>query len=279
MARIESLNMLLDPSGKDFLAELYGKVIENVQKSTISSMLKNMDLSGDPTAGSVEAKRFANSNSAAYGTARAAGKGVAVKAKPVTVAINTNREIVEELEQKDISLYGVDGVLTRRSANHVNTLVRELERAFFSEAVSAGTAVTSTETDMVKKIEAAIQQMETTKNDYIDGYDRTMMSVIATPATYGAIREYLDAVVHNSNIDTAAESFERFHGVRVFSSVYLPTKTEFIVLGDGAVAQPVMPRPYEPEKIPLSEAYAVSLFFYYGTKAVTPELILKSVTA
>lgn len=279
MARIESLNMLLDPTGKDFLAELYGKVIENVQKMTISSQLKNTDLSGTPASGTVEAKRFANANSAAYGTARAAGKGVAVKGKPVTVAIDVNREIVEELEQKDVSLYGVDGILERRSRNHVNTMVRELERAFFAEAVTAGTAITSSATEMQKKIEAAIQQMETTKNDYIDGYDRSMMSVIATPAVYGAVREFLDVTARNANVDTAAESFERYHGVRLYSSVYLPAKTEFIVLGDGAVAQPVLPKPYTAEKVPLSEAYAVSLFFYYGTKAVTPDLILKSVTA
>lgn len=278
MARIESLNMLLDPTGKDYLAELYGKVIENVQKMTISNKLKNTDLSGNPTTGTVEAKRFVNANSAAYGTARAAGKGVSVKAKPVTVAIDTNREIVEELEQKDISLYGVEGVLDRRSRNHVNTMVRELERAFFAEAVTAGTAITSTAAEMQKKIEAAIQQMETTKNDYVDGYDRAMMSIVANPATYGALRDFLDVTARNANVDTAAEGFERYHGVRIYSSVYLPAKTEFVLLGDGAIAQPVMPKPYSAEKVPLSEAYAVSLFFYYGTKAITPDLILKSVT-
>ena len=58
--RIQSLNMLLDPTGKMFLAEEYGKVIENVQKLTISGAMKNTELSGDPHAGTVEAKRFAN---------------------------------------------------------------------------------------------------------------------------------------------------------------------------------------------------------------------------
>lgn len=276
MARIESLNMLLDPSGKDYLAELYGKVIENVQKAAISNRLKNTDLSGDPMSGTVEARRFANANSAAYGTARAAGKGEAVKAKPVTVAIDKDREIVEELEQKDVSLYSVDDVLERRSRNHVNTMVRELERAFFAEAATAGTAFTTSETEIPKKLEAAIQQMETTKNDYVDGVDRSMMSVIATPAVYGAIRDFLDTKTGNANVDTAAEGFDRYHGVKIYSSVYLPTGVDFILMVDGAVAQPVRPKPYDAEKIPLSEAYAVSLFFYYGTKAVTPDLILKS---
>lgn len=58
--RITSLNTLLDTTGKMFLAEEYGKVIENVQKLTISGKMKNTELSGDPHAGTVEAKRFAN---------------------------------------------------------------------------------------------------------------------------------------------------------------------------------------------------------------------------
>jgi hypothetical protein len=279
MARIASLNILLDTTGKDYLAELYGKVIENVQKSTISGLLKNTDLSGNPTSGTVEAKRFANATSADYGTARAAGKGDAVKAKPVTVAIDQNKEIVEELEQKDVSLYGVDGVLERRSRNHVNAMVRELERAFFTEAADNATAVTSSASEAADKLEDAIQQLETTKNDYVDGVDRNMMSFVCSPAFYGKIRKYLDATANNANVDTAAESFDRFHGVRVFSSVYLPAGVDFIGMVDGAVAQPVMPKPYTAEKIPLSEAYAVSLFFYYGTKAVTPDLIVKAAAA
>lgn len=73
-----------------------------------------------------------------YGTARAANKGDAVKAKPVTVAINIDKEIIEEIEEKAVSLYGVDNVVSRRVANHGKSMERELERAFFAEASSAG---------------------------------------------------------------------------------------------------------------------------------------------
>lgn len=65
MARISSLNMLLDTEGKDLLAEEYGKVIENIEKTAISGQLKNTDLSGTPTSGTVEAKRFVNASSKA----------------------------------------------------------------------------------------------------------------------------------------------------------------------------------------------------------------------
>ena len=60
MPRIESLSVLLENEGKMLLSETYDGVIENVQKGTLSSTLKNTDLSGDPTSGTVEAKRFQN---------------------------------------------------------------------------------------------------------------------------------------------------------------------------------------------------------------------------
>lgn len=137
MARINSLNILLESEGKDYLSELYGKVIENVQKALISSGMKNTDLSGDPVSGTVEAKRFANATSRDYGTARSNGKGDAVKASPVTVAIDQDKEIVEELEEKDIKLYGVDGVLDKRANNHVLRMAAELDTAFFKAAADA----------------------------------------------------------------------------------------------------------------------------------------------
>ena len=55
MARIESLSVLSTEEGKAYLAEQYGKVIQNVQKGLISGSMKNTELSGDPEAGSVEA--------------------------------------------------------------------------------------------------------------------------------------------------------------------------------------------------------------------------------
>ena len=81
--RIESLSVLLDGSsdGKMLLKEAYEGVLENVQKGAVSVQLKNTDLSGDPLAGTVEAKRFANATAQNYGTARTGGKGDNVKGK------------------------------------------------------------------------------------------------------------------------------------------------------------------------------------------------------
>lgn len=273
MARIQSLNILLDPSGKEYLAELYGKVIENVNKQLISARMKNTDLSGNPESGTVEAKRFQNATSKAYGTARTGGKGDYVKAKPVTVAINQDKEIVEELEQKDTTLYGVDGILERRAQNHVQRMAAELDGAFFTEAKTAGTALTITGTPTIEdEMEAAIQSVETTKNNYVDGVPRSMINLVCSPEYYGKIRIYLDKVTR-PGIDSADEEFYAFHGVKAFSCVHLPDNTDYIVMADGAVAQPVMSHQYTAEKIPLSNAYGVELFYSYGTKAVMEDLI------
>lgn len=276
MPRITALNILLDTTGKEYLSELYGKTIEGVQKALISGPMKNMDLSGDPVSGTVEAKRFVNATSKAYGTARAAGKGDAVKAKPVTVAIDTDKEIVEELEDKDVRLYGVDGVLDRRSANHILRMAAELDSVFFATAAGSANALNlSAYTTISEELEAIIQECETTQNDFVDGVPRSMMHLVLSPKYYGKIRNDLDTQTNNANVDTSAEEFHVWHGVRSYSCVHLPAGCDYLLMVDGSVAQPVMADQYKAEKIPLSNAYGVELFYHYGTKVVTPDLIFK----
>ena len=274
--RIESLNVLLDgsDSGKMLLKEAYDGVIANVQKNTISSRIKNTDLSGDPDSGTVEAKRFANASSQDYGTARTAGKGNAVKGKTVTIAINQNKEFIEEIEEKDIRLLGVDGLIAKRSANHANRMAAELDQKFFEVGKTEGTQFkpAAAVTDIQAIVEAAILQMEKLKNNYIDGLDRSMLSITFDPDTYSAMRMYLDTVV-NTNVDTTTEEFNMYHGVKCFSSNRLPAGVKFEIMMDESIAQPVKAVPYTAERIPLSEAVAVEMFYYYGTKAVTPDTI------
>ena len=273
MSKIESLNILLDSAGKDYLAELSGVVIENIQKATLSYKHKNQDLSGDPVSGTVECRRFANANSAKYGTARTAGKGSAVKAKTVTVAIDQDEEIVEELEAKDVRLYSVDDVLQRRSNNHVLTVSTKLDRDFYKTAFEAATKVNVKDiTDIKDILETVIQKCENYKDEYIDGVPRAMMSLVLSTKYYGMIRNDLDKT-ERANIDTSAEEFYAWHGVECDSCTRLPEGCDILLMVKGAVAQPVMMDQYTAEKVPLSDAIAVELFYHYGTKAVTPELI------
>lgn len=277
MARIESLSILTTEEGKEYLSELYGKVIDGVQKSLVSVNMKNKDLSGTPSSGSVEAKRFVNAKSQKYGTARAAGKGNNVKAKPVTVKISEDSEIVEEIENKDITLYGVDGLLNRRSSNHILRMQSELDSFFFAAADKSAVEVEIAEgTAIEDELEAVIQECENTKNDFVDGVPRYIMHLVLSTSYYGKIRKQLDKQ-SRSNVDTAAEEFYAWHGVECKSCIHLPTGCNYLLIVEGAVAQPVMTNQYTAEKIPLSEAYAVSLFYHFGTEVVTPDLIFKGV--
>lgn len=276
MARITALSMLTTADGQAYLAETYGKVIENVQKGLISGSMKNRDLSGDPTTGTLVAKRFKNAASQTYGTARAAAAGNAVKADEVTIAIDQDKEFVEEIEEKDVKLYGVEGVVQRRAANHSLRMMAELDTAFFAAGATAANALNlSSYSKIEEELEAIIQECETVKNHFVDGVPRTMMNLVLSPKYYGKIRNYLDKTVNNANVDTDKEEFYAFHGVKCQSCVHLPDGCDYLLLVDGAIAQPVMTNQYKAEKIQLSEAYGIELFFHYGTKVVTPDLIFK----
>ena len=274
--RIESLNVLLDgsESGKMLLKEAYDGVLENVQKQAVSVQLKNTDLSGDPTAGTVEAKRFVNSASQNYGTARTAGKGNAVKGKTVTIPIDTDKEFVEEIEDKDIKLLGVDGIVAKRSSNHAMRMAAELDEKFFAVGKTSGTQFKPAKavTSIQNIVEDAILLLENLKNDYIDGLPRDMIRIVFDAETYSQMRMYLDTVV-NTNVDTTTESFVMYHGVRCYSSNRLPAGVKFVIMMNESIAQPVMSQAYSAEKIPLSNAVAIELYFNYGTKAVTPDTI------
>ena len=66
----------------------------------------------------------------------------------------------------------------------------------------------------------------------------------------------------------------RYHGATVYENIRQTAK----VIGQRkeSIAQPVVMDEYsDPERIPLSNAWATSLFYSYGTKAVTPDLIFK----
>lgn len=274
MARIESLSQILTTSGKDYLAEVYGKVIENIQKQAISERLKNTELSGLPSSGSVEAKRFTNTASQAYGTARSGRAGQKNTVKPVTISIDQDKELIHEVEYKDVMLYGVDGLIQKKASQDQGSMTRELERAFFAEAVKEGTKKESfTSTTALDKFEELVQTIETTSNDFVDGVPRDMIAVVMNPSEYGLLRNYIDVNTNNANVDTNVESFVSIHGVEVYSSVYLPTNTKMIAMCKGSVARMVLTNLDEPAKFPASNAYHFGIFYSYGTKAVMPDLI------
>lgn len=277
MSRVDSLSIKLEPllTSQDKLAEEYGKVIENLQKRTLASLLKNKNLSGSPTAGSVEAKRFANATANDYGTARGNHYASKVGALPVQIPINDKKEWLEEVEESDVDMYGVPGLIERRTANHQKAMERYYDTKFFAIAVSAGTALTIEGTPTIDaEIETAIQSVETVKNDYVDGVNRDEIVVVMSPAKYGELRNKINAIP-NSNDLGELRSYEGgiFNNVRVFSSVRLPQGVDYVVMHDGAVAQPIRPYIYSPKQIELSNAVGFGIFGFSGTTAVEPDLI------
>jgi hypothetical protein len=269
----DALNVYASLTGtttKTKLREAYGGLIESIQKGALSTQLKNTRYSGDPQAGSVKVSRFVNSKSQAYGTARAAGEGNPLRDLGVTVNVDTDREIIEEVEAKDIRFSPVEGVVANRVADHDKTVIRELDTAFFAaiEAVTAAeVTLEADDSDYAVAFEELVGGMETLKNDFVDGVDRSLMTVTLKPSVYGKLRTKFDAIV-GINGETIGQAY---HGVRVFSNTR-QTK-DMILLVDGAVAQPVVINQYSPSRIPLSDAAAIELFYNYGTKVIATDLV------
>ncbi len=270
MARQDALSIYINDTEKDKLAETYGDVIEAVQKGAISEQIKNKNYSGDPTTGSVEISRFANAKVNDKGTARTNGKGDKVKnSGKVTINVDTDKEIVEEFTKKDLKLHGVSGIAEKRKTNHTKRMIAYLDTEFFAKAEEEGTAITipADITALAEKLETLIQNVETTKNDWVDGVDRDMLVLTVTPSVYGKLANYIDSIPNSIN----GLNDEIFHKVRIFSN-HRQTK-DAICMIDGAVGQLVTTDEYEAEKIPLSNDYGLELFFSKGTKAVMPDLI------
>lgn len=278
-SRLGALSIeLLGEEAKDKLAEEYGKVIDNISTQTVAGLYSNKDLSGDPTSGSVEAKRFANIQGQKYGTARAGGSAQKIKAQNVVVQINDDMEYLEEVEEKDITMYGVNGLIEKRTSNHEMVMGIDNDVKFFQAMVDEGTKFSCTETAINKIVSKAISTLKKTKNSFVNGVPLQLIKVGFSEDAYNDMRDYLDET-SKSNIDTSIGEIGRFHGVDVFSSVNIPEGVDFIVFIDGAVAQPKHPVIYNPAQIGLSKAIGFGMFVDMGTKCVTPDLVLVKKTA
>lgn len=269
MARQDALSILnAAGSTEEQLQELYGQVIENLQKSALSLRLKNNTWSGDPTSGSVEFDRFANATSKAYGTARTAGAGDELKDGKITLNIDQDKEIVEEISRKDVKLFGVPNIMARRAVNHDRVMAAELDRAFFNNLVSDGAEHTFTATDVEDKFEELVQVIETTENNYVDGVDRSLIVVTVKPSIYGALKNKLNTL---NDRHSEEEVIVGLNGVEVLTNTR--QTADWIAFTYQSVGQPVTADKYQNEKINLANDHAVELFYSYGTKVLTPDLV------
>lgn len=270
MARLTSLDELKSTGGLQLLKETYAGMIENVQKGTISNLIKNTNLSGNPMSGSVVAKRFENTESKAYGTARSGGAGQSVESSEVVIQIDVDKELINEVEGKDLAMNTVEGLVAKKSAQNQKSMERELDKAFFAEAESSATEVFTAETEIGKIFNAVVKPLKTLQNDFIDGVDADDIWVPMNTDTYDLVRDKVDSL-DNANITSDIASIGKYHGIKVAENIR--QDADFLVILQGAIAQPVRTVLDTADKFPASEAYHFGLFYNYGVEAVMPEAI------
>ncbi len=275
MAREATLNIqdYLNEEVNDNLAEILDGVIENIQTSAVSEALKNKEGSGEPTSGSVEYKRFANAELVDKGTARTAGAGVKVKAKPVIININDDKEIIEELQLKDVKLYGIDGMAEKRKGNFTKRVIAYLDRKFFATTVTAGTKFTRGTLTAEKDIlDAMIVQAKSITSDFIDGIDAEDLAIVLSPAYRKAVKNDLDELPNGTVASNGAIGM--YDSIIVHETHRLPEGVNAIVMLKGSVAQPYYLSEYGAEKIPFDDAIALETFLYNGSGALSDEAII-----
>lgn len=266
----EALNIMLqDGKTKDNLKQVLSGVLENVASRAISEQIKAKNGSGNPEGGVIEYKRFVNAELKDKGTARAAGKGDKVKAKPVKVVIDTDKEIVEELQGKDVKLYGIDGMAEKRKVNHQSAIIRYLDREFFAKVLE-GTEVQAKD-NIQDTIDTLLQKARTLRNDFIDGIESDLLVIVVDSEYRKGMKKILDDLPNGT--DPKEQAIGMYDSVRVYEATRLPDGVKAVVMMDGAIAQPFYVSEYGAEKVPFDDAVALEDFLHKGTKALMEDTI------
>ena len=278
MSRTQALSIYVSESTKAELKNKIAGVFENLAKETISGRLKSKNGALNEKAGSFEFKRFANATVQEYGTARAAGAGNKIKALPVIVNLDRNREIVEEVNTFDAGSFtdeDLNAFLARRKTAIQQSVSRDLDRDFFEAAKTGGTAKAALDDtkELVPQLEAIIAELEVTNNEFVDGVDREQMALVLNTTYYGKVKTELNDC-YNFSGTVADEVFKGINGVATFSSNRLPAGVAYVLMVMDSIAQPVMITDTKVEPIPLSNESAVEVFYRNKSQVIAKELVL-----
>lgn len=274
MAREKALNIAdyTDQTTMDNLAEILDGVIENIQTGAVSEALRNKRGSGDPRSGSVEYKRFVNAQLKDKGSARHDGKGEKIVAKPVIINIDDDKEIIEELQLKDVKLYGIDGLAEKRKANFASRVKAYLDRKFFAGCVDEGTQFERGElTEPKAIIDAMIVQAKETSSDFIDGIDAEDLALVVNGTYRKAIKNDLDELPNGTN--PANGEIGMYDSLITYESNRLPEGVNCLVMLKESYALPHYITDYAAEKVLFDDAIALENFVYSGAGALNPEAI------
>lgn len=270
----DSLNVIkYGTEEKSKLAEILGGVLENVFTSAVSEELKAKNGSGEPESGSVEYKRFANAKIQDKGTARTAGKGNPLQDNPITVNIDTDKEIIEEFQGKDLRLYGVPGMAEKRKKNYTSQIKAYLDREFFACGVAEGTKIEkpSTSATVQEIIDNMIVTAKTLKNDFVDGMDAEDLAIVLDSTYRKQMKNVLDELPNGTSPSNGAIGM--YDSIIVRESTRMPAGCHVMLMREESIAQPFYVSEFDLEKINLDDAYALEDFLYKGTKALTPDTI------
>lgn len=278
MSRTQALSIYASDSVKAELKNKIAGVFENLAKDTISGRLKSKNGALNEKAGSFEFKRFANATVQEYGTARAAGAGNKIKALPVIINLDRNREIVEEVNTFDAGSFtdeDLNAFLARRKTAIQQSVARDLDRDFFNAAKTGGTAKAALDDtkELVPQLEAIIAELEVTNNEYVDGVDREQMALVLNTTYYGKVKTELNDC-YNFSGTVADEVFKGINGVATFSSNRLPAGVAYVLMVMDSIAQPVMITDIKIEPIPFSNESAVEVFYRNKSQVIAQELVL-----
>lgn len=260
-------------SDKDKLAVVYGAILQNIASEGLYSDLINRNYVGTPIkGGSVNVKRMKFATVNTYGTAKAANSGVKVQNNGVNVLINVDKEIVEEIEKKDLDLYGPVGLLAARARDIATSMMIQLDDAYFVALQTAATTFdTSPYSTIQTKVLALIRKLEAVTGDNVNKVDRSLMVLTLSPEHYDELETYCQTLPNPLNGGVDAKFFHRAE-VRPAPR----QDVDAVIQVRGSMAMPIVMDTYEAGKAPYSNAYVQELYYSYGIAAVMPELVFKA---
>lgn len=275
---LQKSNSILTSDGvtKDDLMLEYGKIQGSIAGKFIYRDLVNTQYINEPVkGGTVKVRRMKTSASQPYGTARTSGSGNKLQNNFAKVEVDTDREIAEEMDAKDIKLYDSEGglaVLSGRKDNFALSMGVELEKSYFTKlqqvAVANGLVDVSGESDVQDKLSLLIRTLEAVQNENVENVDRTFMVLTLAPKWYDALEK---VVTTFNNPITGRTDAKAFRGVEVRSAVR--QGFDAIVQVVGSLAQPVVMDEFYIGKPALSNDKFAYMSYYYGTDAVMSDLV------
>jgi len=264
---------------KDKLGLAYGQIEGTLIASALSQRLKNTNYiperSSFKKAGTVAVRRFKNAVSQVYGTARAAGAGNVLQNNGVDVKIDTYREIAEEASAVDVAMYNNGSaaeLLASRSGAFAAAMAVELDNAYFVQLQTAASTVDlSSKTAIQDKVLLLVRTLEDVSNENVDKVERSNMVITIHPKFWDDLKSYIDTL---PNPVAGGVAITSFHGVEILAA---PRQdVDICIQYRGAVAQPVVLGEFKVFVPEFSEDNAAFMSYFYGTKAIMPDLCMKA---